>query len=182
VEAVSYELYLLDRHYAPRVNETSPNWPMLEYPDLSSASLLHDELASLVLAHMYAYRAQLAGLYIAVKYDSTRNRQEHAEQALWEFAQVILAARRYIDVYGAKLAFLGRDDSMTGLLRLAGWYPPFTKRESDWLGLAYMRAPEPTVDSFIATLRGREIGEQLYVKWREQLVEAAGRVGPVSAS
>jgi hypothetical protein len=175
IEGVAYELHLLDRHYVPRLAETAPYRPSLEYPDLSSSGLLRDELESHILARMYAYRANVVGLYIAVKYDVTRDREEYSDLALWEFTQLTLAASRYIDEYGEKLVFLGRDDNITGLLRIAGWFPPFTKREANWLGLAFTRAPEPTVGSFLETLCSTEVGRQIRSKWREQLEEAAER-------
>lgn len=178
IEAVAYELHLFDRHYAPRLAETAPYRPGLEYPDQSHEGLFRDELESHVLARMYAYRANLVGLYIAVKYDTTRDREEYSDLALWEFTQLSLAVARYTEQYGEKLVFLGRDDSVTGLLRIAGWFPPFTKREANWLGLAFIRAPEPTVGSFIETLESSELGRKLRVKWREQLEGAAGRAGP----
>jgi len=76
--------------------------------------------------------------------------------------------------------FLGSDDSITGLLRIAGWFPPFTNREASWLGLAFTRAPKPTVGSFLETLRSTEVGRQIHAKWREQLEAAAERAGPTT--
>jgi hypothetical protein len=124
---------------------------------------------------MYGYRANLAGLYIAVRYDSTRDRQEYCDLSLWEFTQLIYAKNKYVDEYGEKLMFLGSDDSVTELLRIAGWFPPFTKKEANWLGLAFIWAPLPTVGSFLETLLSTETGRQLHSKWREQLVAAAER-------
>jgi hypothetical protein len=117
-----------------------------------------------------------------VKYDTTRNREEYSDLALWEFTQLTLALSRYVEEYGEKLVFLGRNDSVTGLLRIAGWFPPFTKREANWLGLAFTRAPEPTVGSFIETLERAEIGRQLHAKWREQLEAAAEQANPGPSS
>jgi hypothetical protein len=46
--------------------------------------------------------------------------------------------------------------------------------EANCLGLAFMRTPEPTLASFLETLQSKEIGRQLYLKWREQLEGTAG--------
>ncbi|WP_280483904.1 hypothetical protein [Nocardia farcinica] len=176
LEAVASELHLLNRHYEPRLAETVAHRPSLDDPDYTREGLLRHELESHILKHMYGYRAELAGMYVAVRFDANRDQDEHSDLALWEFTQLTLGMSRYVDEYGEKLMFLGTEDSIQAMLRIAGWHPPFTKREANWLGLAFIKAPEPTIGSFLDTLRSTELGRNLHAKWKEHLVTAASRM------
>jgi hypothetical protein len=181
LRAVAAELHLLDRHYRPRLHETFGQVPDTapEPPADDAEAFERHELDSRIAAHLYGMRAEVTATYRALRYEPDLDPSEPMDLALWEYAHLIVSMAKYIEQYGEQMVFLGSDATAATVLRLAGWHPPFSQREANWIGLALVRAPDPTVRAFLTTLLSQDIGRQLYERWKRDLQEAAtsGRPG-----
>jgi hypothetical protein len=170
---IAQELYQREQFYQPRIAEVAPQRPPGEEPAPTSdnpAELERHEYDARVSAALYAYRAELVASYrLGLTEPDSAALDEALAAALFTYARLLLVLNRYLRKFGNEISFGGASLSAAGAIQIAGWHPPFTRQERDYLVLTLTTAGEDDNAAFQAALADSEQGQQLMAKWGTHL-------------
>lgn len=178
LRAIAQELWAREQLYQPRDREVAPTGPFIapEDPDDDSlAALERYEIQARVAAAMHEYRADLVHVFRLnqTNPDSTPQAGTEKDSAIWRclysFTRLLYQLNVYMRIKGESILLNGRPVGITSIIQVAGWHPPFTRQQRDYLVATLARAGDNGPQAFIDTLTEEPLATQITDTWREHL-------------
>lgn len=172
LKLIGQEFYQREQLYLPRQAEVSGYDPV-ELPEIvqtsNPAELVRQESTARIAAALYEYRADLLATYRFQLTDPHSRASEMAiKTALYSFTRLLFLINVHLRDVGDRVMLGDSPVSMTSLIQIAGWHPPFNRAERDLLVLTFARV-DGDRRQFLNDLMAVQGGPALERTWTEHL-------------